>query len=208
MKTKNQYPDWGEKYRSKGHTIRKVRDGYGLYKCTSVYIPGASYPKSKQVYLGMITEDEGFIPKKTTLDHPTYIEYGLSNFIWLNFKRDIKRSAYDGDEILARLGIIMYIFGSVKPVMIKASYISDGIEDVMIERSLSSSIKRIKTVANKIDKIMAEKISDIEDRYILESLLRLCVMESNNRSAQSPAIPDEAKEIIERNGLKYAKGKT
>ena len=121
MKTKNQYPDWVEKYRSKGHTIRKVRDGYGLYKCTSVYIPGASYPKSKQVYLGMITEDEGFIPKKTTLDHPTYIEYGLSNFIWLNFKRDIKRSAYDGDEILARLGIIMYIFGSVKPVMIKAS---------------------------------------------------------------------------------------
>lgn len=32
------YPDWAEKYRGKGRTIRKVRNGYGLYQCTSVYV--------------------------------------------------------------------------------------------------------------------------------------------------------------------------
>ena len=30
MSIKNTYPDWVEKYRGKGLTIRKVRDGYGL----------------------------------------------------------------------------------------------------------------------------------------------------------------------------------
>ena len=35
MKAKNQYPEWVEKYRTKGCTIRKVRNGYGLYTLTS-----------------------------------------------------------------------------------------------------------------------------------------------------------------------------
>lgn len=37
MKKSVVYPDWVEKYRGKGRTIRKVRNGYGLYACTSTY---------------------------------------------------------------------------------------------------------------------------------------------------------------------------
>ena len=67
MKRSVVYPDWAEKYRGPGRTIRKVRNGYGLYECTSTYQPGQKYPKSVQTYLGMITEKDGFIPKKTDL---------------------------------------------------------------------------------------------------------------------------------------------
>ena len=56
MKKSVVYPDWVEKYRGKGRTIRKVRNGYGLYACTSTYSPGQKYPKSVSTYLGMITE--------------------------------------------------------------------------------------------------------------------------------------------------------
>lgn len=56
MKKKNIYPEWAEKFRAEGKTIRKVRNGYGLYECTSTYVPGQKYPKSVQKYLGMITE--------------------------------------------------------------------------------------------------------------------------------------------------------
>lgn len=34
MKKKNVYPEWAEKFRAEGKTIRKVRNGYGLYECT------------------------------------------------------------------------------------------------------------------------------------------------------------------------------
>ena len=61
MKRYVTYPDWVEKFRSPGHTIKKTKQGYGLYSCTSKYVPGGK-PKSVQTYLGKITPD-GFIPK-------------------------------------------------------------------------------------------------------------------------------------------------
>ena len=91
MNKKLSYPAWVEKYRGKGRTIRKVGDGYGLYECTSQYVKGQRYPKSVQKYLGMISEEEGFIPKHVTPLNPKYIEYGLSHFILVNFKRDLMR---------------------------------------------------------------------------------------------------------------------
>lgn len=205
MAAKNQYPDWVEKYRTKGQTIRKVRNGYGLYKCTSTYEPGAKYPKSVQTYLGMITEKDGFIPKKSVSANPSYIEYGLSHLIWTNFKRALVRSTFSGDEGVVRLGIIQYIFGSVREELVPLSFISDGMEDLLCQRLGSVSSPRIKAVSNKIDSILSEKIPDREDRLLLEALLRMCVMDSNNRGAQVPKLPDEAGKLIERYGLKYGK---
>ena len=54
----------------------------------------------------MVTEKEGFIPKKATTDHPLYIEFGLSHLIWDNFKRELLRSSFNGTEDLIRLGIV------------------------------------------------------------------------------------------------------
>ena len=64
MKKTVTYPDWVEKYRGEGRTIRKTKNGYALYECTSVYVKGLNYPKSVQKYLGRITENDGFIPNK------------------------------------------------------------------------------------------------------------------------------------------------
>ena len=207
MRVKNQYPDWVEKYRSKGHTIRKVRDGYGLYKCTSVYVPGAKYPKSVQEYLGMITEEDGFIPKKAVADHPVYIEYALSRFIWLNFKRDLLRSSFQGQEGFIRLGVVEYIFGDVTEDLIKLSFISDGCEDELAAALGSSSRQRIHNIAKKIDELLSRRIPDPVERNVLESLLRCCVLDSKNRLSQIPQIPEQALDIIERNGLRYGDGK-
>ena len=67
MKRYVTYPDWVEKFRSPGHTIKKTKQGYGLYSCTSKYVPGGK-PKSIQTYLGKITPD-GFIPKSVVSKH-------------------------------------------------------------------------------------------------------------------------------------------
>lgn len=110
MKKKNVYPEWAEKFRAEGKTIRKVRTGYGLYECTSTYVPGQKYPKSVQKYLGMITEKDGFIPKKSVSDTASFsIEYGLSHFIISNFKRDLQRSVFNSDMAVVVLGTV-FIF--------------------------------------------------------------------------------------------------
>lgn len=34
------YPDWVEKFRSPGYTIKETKQGYSLYSCTPKYVPG------------------------------------------------------------------------------------------------------------------------------------------------------------------------
>lgn len=203
MRRTVEYPEWAEKYRGKGKTIRKVRDGYGLYQCTSVYDPNLKYPKSVQKYLGMITEKDGFVPKKSVLSEPSsYLEYGLSHFIIANFKRELTRSTFNGDEGIVTLGVIRYIFGDVDKAFIRATSLSRGREDELIHRNAQGvSANRLKAIANKIEKLMAERIPDAKDRNLLEKLLFLTVIRSDG-DTESVVYTPPVTEITERYGLK------
>lgn len=50
-------PEWAEKYRRPGTTIKKIGNGYYLYTATSHIVAGKKYPVSVQNYLGRITEN-------------------------------------------------------------------------------------------------------------------------------------------------------
>lgn len=56
-------PEWAEKYRKPGTTIKKIGNGYYLYSATSKTVEGKKHPVSVQNYLGRITED-GLIDAK------------------------------------------------------------------------------------------------------------------------------------------------
>ena len=205
MKKSVAYPDWAEKYRGKGRTIRKVRDGYGLYQCTSVYQPGQNYPKSVQKYLGMITKKDGFIPKKSAIPAAPSsgcLEYGLSHFIMTNFKRDLYRSIYSNNEQLVILAVIQYIFGDPDEVFIRSSYLCTGKEDELLER-LSKGISpiRMKKLTGRIDSLVAEKIPDEKERNIMTKLLLLTVI-SENTDPKSVIYPPRVSEIAEKYGVK------
>ncbi len=196
------YPDWAEKYRAKGKTLRKVRDGYGLYECTSVYVKGEKYPKSKQTYLGMITEKDGFIPKKSSSLSGQYLEYGLSHFLMTNFKRELERSTFNRSEDIVLLGIVFYIFGSVDEVFIQSTWLTKGKATALIDRvNKGINENRLKTVSNKIESLLAERIPDDHDRLILVKLLFLSVIDKSS-VPESVAYPETLIAIIERYGLK------
>lgn len=106
-----EYPAWVEQYRGKGATIRKVKNGYGLYRCTTRTLEDGTR-KNIQEYLGMITEQEGFIPKRTSA-YPERLEYGLSHVIWKNYAAELKRHIFAGGKEIARLAVIQFISGKV-----------------------------------------------------------------------------------------------
>lgn len=203
MKRSVVYPEWAEKYRSKGRTIRKVRDGYGLYQCTSVYVSGMKYPKSVQKYLGMITEQDGFIPKKTentVSDH--YLEYGLSHFLMANFKRDLIRSVYQSSDVIVLLGIVSFLFGDIDDIFIRSTYVTHGREAELIDRKNNGiAHSRIKTVTNRINKLLADKFPDEKERNMLVKLLFLTVI-GNEAQPESVIYLPEVRDISERHGLK------
>lgn len=198
---RNEYPDWVEKHRKKGVTIRKTKYGYGLYKCTSIYVKGGKNPKSVQEFLGMVYEDKGFVPKSEKKEYrkPFYVEYGLSSFILLNFKRTLDRASYDRNQNIIRLGIIKYIFGSCDQRLLDMSFIARN-DEKLKEYAGKANGKRIDTISASIDKAFKERITDKDDLSVLVNELKLCVCDAANDVF--PVMSEELKDLIERYGLK------
>lgn len=57
MATIKVYPDWVQKYREKGTTVKKVGNNFYLYRHSSKRVPGKKYPVPVDTYLGKITPD-------------------------------------------------------------------------------------------------------------------------------------------------------
>ena len=203
-KKKNKKIEKNQKKKKKKKAKRKVRDGYGLYECTSVYVKGQKYPKLKQTYLGKITKEDGFIPKVSynKKREITYIEYGLSHFILTNFKRSLSRSLFNGGDQLVVLGIIYYIFKDCNKTFIDHTYLSKDCRQQLYERIDNGiPLNRLKAVSNKIDSLLNQYITDKNDLLLLTELLMLCVVEKDADKV-NVTYPEEVVEIVERYGLK------
>ncbi len=82
--TEKKYPDWVQKYRTKGTTVKKKGDSYYLYKRTSRRVKGKKYPQPVDTYIGVITPD-GVIQsnkRKISLTDAEVWEYGFSKAVW------------------------------------------------------------------------------------------------------------------------------
>ena len=55
--TEKRYPDWVQRYRIKGTTVKKKGDSYYLYKRTSRRVKGKKYPQPVDTYIGVITPE-------------------------------------------------------------------------------------------------------------------------------------------------------
>lgn len=79
-RTEITYPEWVQKYRERGTTVKKKGDAYYLYRRTSKRVPGKKYPQPVDTYIGIITP-EGVVKtqkKKVTLTNIEVREYGFS----------------------------------------------------------------------------------------------------------------------------------
>lgn len=203
MKKKNNYPDWVEKYRAPGVTIRKTPTGYALYKCTSTYVKGST-PKSVQEYLGKVTEKDGFIPKAAKpSSEPVFLEYGLSHFILQNFKRELRRASSSNNEDIIQLGIIYFIFGDISSFSLSNSLLTADRAQELLDYYARITPKRIMTVSKKIDKVLEEEIPDETDRRHLIDGLKMSVWEKGRKLPENHKLLPNIKEIIERYGLNY-----
>lgn len=78
------YPDWVQKFRTKGTTVKKKGDAYYLYKRTSKRVPGKKYPQPVDTYIGVITPDGVVksVKKKVDSSDLEIKEFGFSKVVW------------------------------------------------------------------------------------------------------------------------------
>ena len=81
--TQKKYPEWVQKQRKKGMTVKEKGGRYYLYKRTSRRVPGKKYPQPVDTYVGVITP-EGVIEANrrvvTVTDIEVY-EYGFTEAV-------------------------------------------------------------------------------------------------------------------------------
>lgn len=198
-------PDYAKPYKTKGYDIREVNGVYRLIKISSKRVPGKKYPVLQQEFIGIIDKDKGLIPKKTYPDYSTdLLEYGLSNFIYLNWKRDLQRSVFGGDShfIYTRLAIIYYIYHSVDIRFLKLSFLTCRDEEV-IQCSSKCSVKRLESMAAHIESFFNDSVSDPSDRLYIIGYLRQITVSRNTIRQPELHYPDKMISLFNKYGLKY-----
>lgn len=60
-------PEWVQKYKTRGTTVKKIGNNYYLYYATSKRVPDKPYPVSCQTYIGKITEN-GIVSERVSIN--------------------------------------------------------------------------------------------------------------------------------------------
>lgn len=88
------YPDWVQKQKTRGTTVKKVGNNYYLYKHSSKRVPGKKNPVPVDTYIGKITPEgvEKGTAKKVAVNDTDVIvkEYGFSRSVELLCPADWK----------------------------------------------------------------------------------------------------------------------
>ena len=201
-------PSWALKYKGKNKSLKYLgSDRYGLYEVTSKYDSSLGYSKSIQSFIGVITEENGLIPKKRRInDKADYLEYGLSHFLYVNFKRSIQRSlGRTTDAIyvtyLIKLIIVKYVFGSWDDEYIDMTYLCvDNRQEIKEYRKKISDI-RINNGAKRLKEYFRKKVNNEKDLKRIENYLSLIIV----REGEEPNIfvNNTLKGLLSQYGFKF-----
>lgn len=147
-KTEKVYPDWVQKHRTQGMTVKKKGDAYYLYKRTSKRVPGKKYPQPVDTYVGIITPD-GIVEtqrKRVKLTDIEVREFGYSNVLWEICPQEWKETVGDEWEDLLKSIIIKrspmsYLGKDYEPRKAEEFRCSFGAQAGMLDRRICRAYK-------------------------------------------------------------------
>lgn len=203
----SEMPNWVLKYKGKNKSVKYLgNDRYGLYEVTSKYDKQLGYSRSKQTFLGVITKENGLVLKKRKInDEADYLEYGLSHFVYTNFKRNIQRSLHTTSSIqtdlLVKLVVVNYVFNDTSDTSISMCYLCADDINELIEYRNKITNTRINQASNKINTLLKGKVSDITDYNGLINYLRLIVVRKDEDIHIH--INDNLKGLLDKYGYKF-----
>lgn len=202
----SEMPDWALKYKGKNKSLKYLgNDKYGLYDVTSKYDKELGYSKSIQTFIGVISKDDGLVLKKRRVNNnAAYLEYGLSHFLYVNFKRSIQRSVkyYSNDkDYLVKLVIVKFIFGDISDEYIDMTYLcADDSKDIKEYKAKINDI-RINNGVVRLKDTLKLKVSDLNDLNLLENHLRLITI--RDKEDINVFINDKLKGLLDKYELKF-----
>jgi hypothetical protein len=174
----NNMPEWVKKYKTKGTTIRYIENSkqYVLIRVKSNRVKDKTYPVVSQEYLGIITETGLKLKYGVSIDN---LEFGVSYFIYMNFKRELERKfSFDNGftPTLICATIIYFLYGSISDTLLHLSAIGlfMNVDSFTIKSHFiitETRLKKIKSHSLFIDRSLSSRM-DFDDKILLLAHLR------------------------------------
>ena len=204
-------PDYAKKYKTKGYDVKKINNEFYLYKVSHKRVAGKPYPVTSLSYIGKIDRNLGLV-KAFAQRHDVndYLEYGLSSYIFRNYKRAIQRTLFNmaGDFAtnIIRLGIVLFVFDDVSLEPLSSSYLTYKDASVLLDfyHSNGRYNGRVSRVRAKIGELLKTVFYDDDDRKCLIFSLRnmtACITDKGEKIDSVPSI--KARQIFDKYGVKY-----
>lgn len=204
-------PDYAKKYKTKGYDVKKINNEFYLYKVSHKRVAGKPYPVTSLSYIGKIDRNLGLV-KAFAQRHDVndYLEYGLSSYIFRNYKRAIQRTLFNmaGDFAanIIRLGIVLFVFDDVSLESLSSSYLTYKDASVLLDfyHSNGRYSGRVSRVRAKIGELLKTVFYDDGDRKCLIFSLRnmtACITDKGERIDSVPST--KARQIFDKYGVKY-----
>ena len=200
---KNELPEWAKKYDRKGVTFRKKGESFALLEVSSERVEGKKHPVLRQKYLGTVTR-EGFVPARHAPGKVRMLECGLSHFILSNFTRVLTRACFNSSAKFAApkvaASVVLFLYGQVTPVTVSLTMATKDMEQDVLSAAENSPVV-VARLRDRISALLKERIKDERERTDLLAVLRQVQVFEDTPGF--PGYPEQAAQIMERNGGKF-----
>lgn len=180
------YPDWVNAFKEKGTSVKKIGNGYYLYRSTSKRVPGKKYPQPVQEYIGIITR-AGVMKthvRKISTNRVKIYEYGMSFVLQSLLPEAFLINSHDQETLhFAFLHIVRHV--SPRSYLLRNTELP-SLSDLHI--NLSVQLKRYERLAG----ISIEELRPLSELYLVET--KQCDMLSE--------VTSEMSEILAKLGVK------
>ena len=179
-------PEWASKYKEKGKSIKVKNGKYYLYESKCVYDKKRKNKNyTKNTYLGIITEDNGFIPAKKysnikpeNLYSKVYGHYALFDNLSKDIlNRLIKHFGNDYGTMIFVIAVIRTIentpYSQIEDVFNESFYSTEYKNLSMSKSSLSDFLKELSKYKTNMNNFMKEDIEE-DDIIIFDGTNFLC----------------------------------
>ncbi len=204
-------PDYAKKYKVRGYDVKKVGNEYYQYKVEHYRVENKNYPVARFIYIGKIDKVKGLIKSNQEKDDViAYLEYGLSNYIFNNYKRTLQRSLFNisGEHAtnLIKLGIIKYIYKDINLNTLKYSYLTyfDSSSLWSFYDLNKHNQIRVNKISSKIEDLLSSVFYDDLDRKdLLTSLKNMNAIIYEKDKKINTIYSNNVKSIFEKYKIRY-----
>ena len=211
MKTE-MLPEFARPFKTKGHDVRKIANEYYLYRVEHFRVSDKKYPVTKYVYIGRIDREKGLIPSHAQNDGEVIacLEYGLSDYIYSNYRRALQRTLFNTSGEMAsdtiRIGIVRFVFGKVTLATLRASRLThDDAERLFAAYSSNARLEgRARTLSEKIDSMLGSVFVTEEDKEtVVLGLRNMTAVLTEKGERIDGRCPSDVREIFDKRGIRH-----